>query len=91
MRDVLETLLAVDGFSGSRCGCVNPSKPSMIPIRLVDVGKAKTPFKFHPLKLAWKVGLRKTLAWYRESYANYNFSLNPMNAKMATASSGHKE
>ncbi len=66
VRDVLDTLLDVDGFSNAKV-VVNPTKPSMIPIRLVDVSKAKTLFNFNPLT-SLEMGLRKTLKWYRETH-----------------------
>ena len=66
IRDVLDTLLEVDGFQEARV-VVNPTKPSMIPIRLVDVSKAKTLLNF-TTQTSLNAGLRKTLAWYRETY-----------------------
>ena len=66
VREVLDTLLDVDGFSDAKV-MVNPTKPSMIPIRLVDVSKAKALLNFTP-HTSLKMGLRKTLAWYREAY-----------------------
>ena len=66
VREVLDTLLDVDGFSNAKV-VVNPTKPSMIPIRLVDVSKAKALFNF-TAQTNLDVGLRKTLAWYRAAY-----------------------
>jgi len=63
--DVLETLLDVDGFSNANV-VVNPTKPSMIPIRLVDVEKAKSLLRF-TAKVPLSDGLRQTIQWYRES------------------------
>ena len=65
VRDVLDTLLAVDGFSNANV-VVNPTKPSMIPIRLVDVSIAKTLLNFTP-QISLQEGLKRTLTWYRES------------------------
>lgn len=66
VREVLEALLDVDGFLDAKV-VVNPTKPSMIPIRLVDVSKAKALFNFTP-QINLNAGLRKTLAWYREAH-----------------------
>jgi len=84
IRDVLDTLLDVDGFSDSKV-VVNPTKPSMIPIRLVDVSKAKTLLNFTP-HTSLKVGLRKTLAWYRETYGPKTIP-KPNESSLATVSS----
>lgn len=64
VRDVLNTLLEVDGFQNARV-VVNPTKPSMIPIRLLNVGRAKSLLEFSP-KVSLSNGLEKTLRWYRE-------------------------
>ena len=64
--DVLNTLLEVDGFQDATV-VVNPTKPSMIPIRLLDVSKAKTLLKFTP-QTSLVMGLQKTLVWYRETH-----------------------
>ncbi len=66
IRDVLETLLEVDGFQNARVA-MNPTKPSMIPIRLVDVSKAKSLLGFTALTNI-KEGLGKTMEWYRASH-----------------------
>lgn len=64
VRDVLNTLLEVDGFHDAHV-VVNPAKPSMIPIRLLNVEKAKTRLGF-VAKVDLPSGLQKTLRWYRE-------------------------
>lgn len=66
VRDVLTTLLEVDQFQNAQV-VVNPTKPSMIPIRLIDVGKAKTLLNF-TAQTGLAMGLKKTLAWYRENH-----------------------
>ena len=65
VRDVLTTLLEVDGFQNANV-VVNPTKPSMIPIRLIDMNKAKTLLGFVP-QINLRTGLDKTLKWYRET------------------------
>jgi GDP-L-fucose synthase len=66
VRDVLNALLEVDGFQDARV-VVNPAKPSMIPIRLVYVGKAKTLLNF-TAQTDLAMGLKKTLEWYRKHH-----------------------
>ncbi|HSF08628.1 MAG TPA: NAD-dependent epimerase/dehydratase family protein [Nitrospirales bacterium] len=64
VRDVLNAILEVDGFKNAHV-VVNPTKPSMIPIRLLDVEKARVQLGFSP-KFNLQAGLKKTLRWYRE-------------------------
>ena len=84
VRDVLTTLLDVDGFQNANV-VVNPMKPSMIPIRLVDVAKAKTLLHF-TAQTSLNVGLQKTLAWYRETYG-VQLITKTNECRLATASS----
>ena len=64
VRDVLNTLLDVDGFKDANV-VVNPGKPSMIPIRLVDITKSRNLLGFTP-RTSLADGLRMTLDWFRE-------------------------
>ena len=66
VRDVLNTLLEVDGFEDAHV-VVNPGKPSMIPIRLVDTGKAQQQLGFTP-QIPLRVGLQKTIQWYCDTH-----------------------
>ncbi len=66
VRDVLNSLLEVDGFQNAKV-FVNPTKPSMIPIRLIDVTKSKNILEFKA-KTSLRAGLEKTLHWYRQFY-----------------------
>ncbi|GJL59368.1 MAG: GDP-L-fucose synthase [Nitrospirales bacterium] len=68
VHDVLTTLLAVDEYQNANV-ITNPSKPSMIPIRLLDVEKATVQLGFSP-KITLQAGLKKTLGWYREQMEN---------------------
>ena len=83
VREVLNTLLDVDGFQEANV-VVNPTKPSMIPVRLVDVSKAKTLLNFFP-QTGLKEGLRKTLTWYRETHKSQSISESNQ-GQLATAS-----
>ncbi|WP_342346869.1 NAD-dependent epimerase/dehydratase family protein [uncultured Nitrospira sp.] len=66
VRDVLTTLLEIDQFQHANV-VINPTKPSMIPIRLIDVSKAKVMLNF-TAQTSLAMGLNKTLVWYRESH-----------------------
>ncbi len=83
IRDVLNTLLEVDNFPNAEVR-MNSSKPSMIPVRLVDVKKANALLHFSP-QVSLAVGLRKTLNWYRENLGRPNISTSD-ETQFATAS-----
>jgi len=84
IRDVLNTLLEVDGFQEAHV-VMNPTKPSMIPIRLVDVTKSKALLNFTP-QTSLNAGLQKTIAWYRETHGPKILSKSN-ECSLATASS----
>lgn len=65
VREVLATLLALDGFTDADVRC-DPSKPSTIPVRLVDTSLARERLKFEP-QTSLAEGLARTLAWYRSA------------------------
>ena len=75
VRDVLTTLLDVDKFDNAKV-VVNPTKPSMIPIRLVDVSKAQAVLEFKAMTNL-RDGLKHTLEWYRQSYVEAKHSPVP--------------
>lgn len=75
VRDVLTTLLDVDKFDNAKV-VVNPTKPSMIPIRLVDVSKAQAVLEFKAM-INLRDGLKHTLEWYRQSYVEAKHSSVP--------------
>lgn len=75
VRDVLTTLLEVDNFQNAHV-VTNPAKPSMIPIRLVNVSKAQTVLGFRA-RTSLSDGLKHTLEWYRQSYGKANHSSIP--------------
>jgi GDP-L-fucose synthase len=65
VRHVLATLLDLDGFADADVRC-DPSRPSTIPVRLVDTTLARERLTFSattPLA----DGLARTLDWYRRS------------------------
>jgi GDP-L-fucose synthase len=65
VKEILRTILEEDGYAGARIA-FDPSKPTMIPIRLIDTGKAESVLGFKA-KVDLREGVRKTIAWYRET------------------------
>jgi len=59
---ILGTLLEIEGFTPRVIH--DRSKPSMIPVRLIDTTRAKKLLGFRP-KTALKDGLKKTVDWYK--------------------------
>jgi GDP-L-fucose synthase len=66
IKKALQIMLEIDGFRDAKV-VYNSSKPSMIPIRLIDISKAKTVLGFTP-KTSLKAGIKKTLDWYRKTH-----------------------
>jgi GDP-L-fucose synthase len=67
VREVLQTLLEVDSFGGTQV-TFDRSRPSTVPIRLMDNRLARTLLGFEA-KIPLAEGLRRTLAWYRANKA----------------------
>lgn len=65
VRQVLETILDVDGYRDADVR-FDPSKPTMIPIRLVDISLAKSLLGFEA-RTSMREGIRRTVEWYRRS------------------------
>ena len=65
IKQALQIMLEVDGYSEARV-IYDPSKPSMIPIRLIDISKAEAILGFRP-KTGLREGIRKTIEWYRKN------------------------
>lgn len=63
VREVLETLLKVDGFADANVR-FDRSRPSTVPVRLMDNALAAKTLGFQA-KISLEEGLRRTLAWYR--------------------------
>jgi GDP-L-fucose synthase len=64
VREVLDLLLEIDGYRDARVE-FNSDRPSMIPIRLVDTGRARAQLGF-TAATGLREGLARTLAWYRQ-------------------------
>jgi GDP-L-fucose synthase len=64
IRQAVETVLRLAGHDSAEV-VYDPSKPTTIPFRLVDLTKAETELGFKP-KFSFEDGLRETIEWYRE-------------------------
>jgi len=65
IRHALNMMLKIDGFKNPKV-VYNSSKPSMIPIRLINISKAKKVLGFTP-QTSLENGLRKTIKWYKQT------------------------
>jgi len=65
VRQVLQTILEVDGYTDADVR-FDPSKPTMIPIRLIDTSYARVRLGFQA-KTSLPDGVLKTITWYRQS------------------------
>ena len=63
VRQILKTILEVDGYEGADVR-YDPTRPSTIPIRLMDDGLARTELGFEA-RVPLAEGLRRTIDWYR--------------------------
>lgn len=63
VKQVLQTLLEVDGFTDAEVK-FDPSRPSTVPVRLMDNRLAREKLGFEA-RIPLEEGLRRTLAWYR--------------------------
>jgi GDP-L-fucose synthase len=66
VKQALQTILEVDGYTDANIK-FNSSKPSMIPIRLIDTTKAETILGFKA-RTGLGEGIRKTIEWYRKMH-----------------------
>jgi len=65
VRDLLKIILELDGYENAKIK-FDASKPTMIPLRLVNTSKAEKLLKFRA-GTDIREGLRRTLEWYRQS------------------------
>jgi GDP-L-fucose synthase len=65
VRDVLAAILELDGYRDAKVK-FDPSKPTTIPIRLIDPSKAQAVLGFRA-KVGLREGLERTIDWYRRS------------------------
>lgn len=64
VKDVLKTIIDVDGFTSADVR-FDRSKPSTIPIRLIDITLARTRFGF-ATRTDLRSGIASTIDWYRQ-------------------------
>lgn len=63
VKDVLNAIIKADNFKNPNI-VFNSSKPTMIPIRLININKAKKILGFSP-KTSLEDGIKKTVEWYK--------------------------
>lgn len=63
VNQMLEMILKLDGYSNARVE-YNRSKPTMIPLRLIDTSKAEQEIGFKA-RVSIEEGIRRTIDWYR--------------------------
>ena len=64
VKQILSTILKCDDYQHPKI-VFDSTKPSMIPVRLVDINAAKSLLGFKA-SVSMEEGLAKTLKWYRE-------------------------
>ena len=64
VKDLLRRMLSVEGYTQAQV-VFNLSKPTMIPVRMVDISKAEKVLGFSP-KIDIDDGIRRTMAWYKK-------------------------
>jgi len=65
VKELLQVILEEDGYRDADIK-FDPSKPTMIPLRLVDTSKAAATIGFRA-KVDLREGVRRTIEWYRRS------------------------
>jgi GDP-L-fucose synthase len=66
IKELLTTLMEIEGCPELKIE-YDADKPSMIPIRLIDVGKAKRQLGFRA-RTDVREGMTKTIEWYKATY-----------------------
>ena len=64
IKDALKAILAADNYTQAKVA-FNNSKPTMIPMRLIDVSKAKRLLGFQA-KISLAEGIKRTVEWYKQ-------------------------
>ncbi len=64
VKEILSCLLEVDGYRDAKVR-FDPTKPTTIPLRLIDTHKAQALLGFRA-RTDLREGLERTIAWYRE-------------------------
>jgi GDP-L-fucose synthase len=63
VKDLLRTILEADAYDDAKI-VFDASKPTMIPLRLVDVSRARAELGFSA-RVSLQEGIRRTIEWYR--------------------------
>ena len=66
VKEMLRILLSLEGYGEAKI-VFNQDRPSMIPVRMVDTGKAEALLGFRP-SIDVREGLKLTLDWYKKNY-----------------------
>lgn len=66
IKQALQTIIEADGYTDANIK-FNSSKPSMIPIRLIDTSKAERILGFRA-RIGLREGIDKTIEWYRKTH-----------------------
>lgn len=64
VKEIVRIILKAAGYENARVR-FNTTKPTRIPIRMVDISKARRVLAFEPL-VSLEDGLKKTVEWYRD-------------------------
>ncbi len=64
IREAVATILKLTGHTNAQT-IYDASKPTTIPIRLVDLTQARARLNFSP-KVSFEEGIQRTIAWYRD-------------------------
>lgn len=65
LKEILKMALEIEGYQDAKVECES-GKPSMIPVRLIDIKKAKKLLGFSP-KTDIREGIARTISWYKDS------------------------
>lgn len=88
VKEILEMIIRVVGKDSPPI-VFNPTRPTMIPVRLVDIGKAKSLLGFSP-RISLEEGLRKTVQWYQAYYDHRLENRHVANAQMGVHYSANR-
>ncbi len=66
IKQILHMTCEVDGYTGPQI-VYDTSKPSMIPVRLIDTSKARKLLGFKP-RVDLREGIAKTIEWYKKRF-----------------------
>jgi GDP-L-fucose synthase len=68
VKEMLRIVCEADGYKDAKI-VFNANKPTMIPVRLVDVSKAERKFGFKA-RTDLREGVAKTIEWYRRNQSS---------------------